>query len=306
MLDSEEVCNLVTQNMMAFIDNGILQRSYLYEAFRLATRASMRMTCVNLELPNWDIKLKRDRLIGVSLTGWQDMVNALNMPIVEQKELLAKLRFVVHDEAYCYAQELNINEPLLKTCVKPEGTLSQLPTVSSGVHFSHSPYYLRRVRMNAIEPLVEVCKELGYTIYNEVGQTDENCKTKVVEFPIKAPLGKTKYDVSAIEQLEIYKMFMECFTDFNTSITVHVRENEWDDVEQWIWDNWDTVVGVSFIPLDDSFYELLPYESITKEQYEEKIKDMKKFNPSLIEKYEKVEMDTDVVDDTCVGGCPVR
>jgi ribonucleoside-diphosphate reductase alpha chain/ribonucleoside-triphosphate reductase len=63
---------------------------------------------------------------------------------------------------------------------------------------------------------------------------------------------------------------------------VHVRENEWDDVEQWIWDNWDTVVGVSFIPLDDSFYELLPYESITKEEYEAMVKDMKKFSTSLI------------------------
>ena len=141
MLDSEEVCNLVTQNMMAFVSNGILQKSRLYDAFRLATRASMRMTCVELELPNWDAKLKRDRLIGVSLTGWQDMVNSLSMTKEEQSELLKKLRFIVHDEAECYAEELGINVPLLKTCVKPEGTLSQLPTVSSGQHISHSPYY---------------------------------------------------------------------------------------------------------------------------------------------------------------------
>ena len=160
--------------------------------------------------------------------------------------------------------------------------------------------------MNALEPLVEVCKELGYTIYNEIGQTDENCKTKVVEFPVCAPSGLTKYDVSAVEQLEIYKMFMEDYVDFNASVTVHVRENEWVDVEEWLWNNWNSVVGVSFIPLDDSFYELLPYELITKERYDSLVKNMKKFNASLLSKYEKVEMDADVVDDTCVGGCPVR
>ena len=101
----------------------------------------------------------------------------------------------------------------------------------------------------------------------EVGQTWEKCDTVVVEFPVKSPEGKTKYDVSAIEQLETYKMFQEYYVQHNTSITVHVRDHEWNEVEQWIWDNWDSVIGVSFLSLSDSFYHLMPYEAITEEEY---------------------------------------
>ena len=207
-----------------------------------------------------------------------------------------------------YAETLKSTKPLLVTTIKPEGTLSQLPVVSSGVHYSHSPYYIRRIRVNAKDPIVQVCEELGYPIKAEVGQEYETAKTKVVEFPVKSPEGRTKYDVSAIEQLENYKMFMENYIDHNCSITVHVRDNEWEEVEQWMWDNWDDVVAVSFLSLDDSFYELLPYESITKEQYEEMVASMRPFMPSLISKYEVEEVELEVTaDPSCASGvCPVR
>lgn len=94
------------------------------------------------------------------------------------------------------------------TTVKPEGTLSQLPTVSSGVHYSHSPFFIRRVRISSSDPLLKVCEELGYPVHPEVGQGPANPATKVVEFPVKSPMGKTKYDISAIERLENYKLFM--------------------------------------------------------------------------------------------------
>ena len=131
-----------------------------------------------------------------------------------------------------YADALGMAEPLLVTTVKPEGTLSLLPTVSSGVHYSHAPYYVRRVRISAEDPLCKVCEELGYPVFPEVGQTAEDCRTKVVEFPVKAPAGRVKADVSAIEQLENYKMFMTHYVDHNCSITIHVRQNEWDAVEE--------------------------------------------------------------------------
>ena len=102
------------------------------------------------------------------------------------------------------------------------------------------------MRVNATDPMVKVCEDLGWTINNEVGQTNENCTTKVIDFPCKAPDGKTKYDVSAIEQLEIYKMFMDNYVDHNASNTITVRENEWDDVCDWVYNNWDSFVGVSF------------------------------------------------------------
>ena len=97
---------------------------------------------------------------------------------------------------------------------------------SSGVHYSHSPYYIRRVRITATDPLCRVCEELGYPVLPEVGQDPEDPTTKVLEFPVKAPAGRVKGDVTAIEQLENYKMFMEHYVDHNCSITVHVRDNE--------------------------------------------------------------------------------
>ncbi len=308
LLSSAQMCNLVTIAISEFVYNGVLNKKELFEAYRLITRANLRMSCVELELHEWNMNQVRDMLLGVSMTGYQDMVNLTNMNMKEQAELLRELRNLVANVADSYAEELGVNKPLLKTCVKPEGTISQLPLVSSGVHFSHSPYYTRRVRMNAIEPLTKVCSDLGYPIYNEVGQTDENCTTKVVEFPVKSPDGLTKYGVSAIEQLEIYKMFMENYVDHNASITVHVRPNEWKEVEQWVWDNWDSVIGISFISLDDSFYELLPYEAIDKEEYERRLANMKEFKPELITEYEKEEFEADMsLNSGCEGGsCPVR
>ena len=308
LLTSKQLCNLTTVNVLAFVKDGKLDIDSLIEAQKLSARAAYRMTCVELELHKWHINQQRDRLLGCSLTGWQDMINATNMSLDQQIELLKRLRNAVHEASEQIAEEVGGNKPLLSTAIKPEGTLSLLPTVSSGLHYSHSPYFIRRIRINANDPLVKVCEELGYSIYPEVGQTFENCDTKVIEFPVKAPEGATKYDVSAIQQLEIYKMFMEHYVDHNASITVHVREHEWEEVEKWLWENWECVVGISFLSLDDSYYPLLPYESCSKEYYEEKSRDMKPFNSSLLQKYEKIETDLDIGSDAecSTGACGIR
>lgn len=306
LLDDRQTCNLTTVNVMAFVHDGVLDEESLLEAQSLSARAGYRMTIPELELHEWNYAQKRDRLIGTSLTGWQDMVNATQISRENEKELLQKLRKQAHDSAYELADELGENRPLLSTTVKPEGTLSQLPTVSSGLHYSHSNYYVRRVRISINDPLLRVCERLGYPVYNEVGQTDENVTTKVVEFPVKSPKGKTKYDVSAIEQLEIYKMFMENYVDHNASITVSVRDEEWDGVEQWVYDNWDTCVGISFLSLDDNFYQLAPYEAITEEEYEERVSKMRKFDTEMLNQFENGE-DHEVAQDDCdAGTCPVR
>jgi adenosylcobalamin-dependent ribonucleoside-triphosphate reductase len=308
LLDNKGLCNLTTINAFAFVKpDGSLDTNGLLRAQRLSARAGYRMTCVELEMPLWDATQQRDKLLGCSLTGWQDMVNAVGLTRDDEAELLRRMRAVARHEADIYASEIGETAPLLVTTVKPEGTLSQMPIVSSGVHYSHSPYYIRRVRINSHDPLVKVCEELGYPVFPEVGQDIETCRTKVVEFPVKAPLGRTKYDVSAIEQLENYKMFMENYVDHNCSITVHVRDHEWEAVEQWVWDNWDDCVALSFLSLDDSFYELLPYEAISEEEYDTRRKTMKPFRPSLIQKYEKIETVFDIGSDGCDGGvCPIR
>jgi ribonucleoside-diphosphate reductase alpha chain/ribonucleoside-triphosphate reductase len=307
LLDSKGMCNLTTINVFAYVMNGKLDVVGLKKAQKLSARAGYRMTCVELELPAWNATLQRDKLVGCSLTGWQDMVNATEMSREDEIKLLQELRQVAHEAVEEYAKELGMNVPILTTTVKPEGTLSQLPTVSSGVHYSHSPYFIRRVRISSTDPLVKVCEELGYPVFPEVNQEWDTCQTKVIEFPVKAPQGRTKYDVSAIEQLENYKMFMEHYVDHNCSITIHVREHEWEAVEQWVWDNWDSIIGVSFLSLDESFYKLLPYEAIDEEEYNKRVSEMKPFIPSLISKYE-VELDElDVVDSDCANGiCPIR
>lgn len=307
LLDSHGLCNLTTVNVMAFVHDSTLDKDGLLEAQRLSARAGYRMTCRKLELHRWNLVQQRDRLIGCSLTGWQDMVNATNMSRDQQAALLDEMRETVHQAAQEIAARLGSSAPLLATTLKPEGTLSLLPTVSSGVHYSHAPYYIRRVRISASDPLCRVCEELGYPVLPEVGQDPEDPTTKVIEFPVKAPGGRVKADVSAIEQLENYKLFMTHYVDHNCSITVHVRDEEWEKVEQWVWDNWDDVVALSFLSFDDSFYELLPYEAIDQAEYDRRKAAMRPFNPSLLSRYEQEESELDLgLSDCSSGACPIR
>ena len=308
LLDNKQFCNLTTVNVVSFItEDGKIDKEKLFRSQELSAKMGYRMSLVELELNEWNVNHKRDRLVGCSLSGWQDMVNKTNMNFDDQCNLLRELREVAKNSINEYSKELNDKESVCITCEKPDGSLGLLAGVSPGVHFSHSPYYVRRIRINSNDPLVKVCEELKYPIFPEVGQSIDNCSTKVIEFPCKAPKGKTKGDVSAIEQLEVYKMFMNNYVDHNVSITVHVRDNEWDDVEEWIWNNWDNIVAVSLLSYSDSFYKLMPYEEITEEEYNNRVNNMNAFVPSLLQKYEIGEDLFDVGNDGCESGvCPVR
>ena len=308
LLDSRGVCNLTSLNVMSFVDQeGNIDKEAMFEAQELSARAGYRMALIEFELPEWDQINKRDRLIGTSLTGWQDMKNAAGLDEAQEAQLLEELREAAHQAAGEIAKDVGDNEPQLITTIKPEGTQTQMPTVSSGLHYSHSAHYLRRVRISASDPLARVCEELDYPIHPEVGQDPENPETLVVEFPVKAPEGEVKGDVDAIEQLETYKMFMENYVDHNASITVHVRDDEWEAVEEWLWENWNSVVGISFISYNDNFYDLMPYEEITEEEYNQRVEEMARFNPSLVSKYETEYLERQIDDASCeTGACPVR
>ncbi len=308
LLDSRGVCNLTSVNVMGFVnENNQLDKEALLEAQSLSARSGYRMSLIEFELPEWDQINKHDRLVGTSLTGWQDMKNAVGLTAKEEADLLSQLRETARKAAQEIAADVGDKEPKLITTVKPEGTQSQMPTVSSGLHYSHSPYFIRRVRISASDPLARVCEDLNYPMSPEVGQDPENPETLVIEFPVKAPEGKTKGDVSALEQLEMYKLFMENYVDHNASITVHVKESEWDEVEDWLWENWDCVVGISFISYNDSFYDLMPYEEIDEIEFNERSSKMERFNPALVSKYESEYMERDIEDSSCdSGACPVR
>lgn len=309
LLDSRGVCNLTSLNVMSFVDEeGNIDKEAMFEAQKLSARSGYRMSLIEFELPEWDQINKRDRLIGNSLTGWQDMKNAAGLSEAEEAELLSELREVSHKAAKEIAEDVGDNVPKLMTTVKPEGTQTQMPTVSSGLHYSHSEYYIRRVRISASDPLARVCEELDYPIHPEVGQNPDDPETLVIEFPVKAPEGEVKADIDAITQLETYKMFMQNYVDHNASITVHVKDDEWEDVEEWLWENWEDVVGISFLSYSDNFYELMPYEEITEEEYNKRVEEMKRFNPSLVTKYETEYIEREVEEGACESGaaCPVR
>lgn len=320
ILDSYGVCNLTTINMVQFVvedehGNKRLDLESLLDAQKRSARAGLRMTLVTLELPHWDAVQQRDRLLGTSLTGVQDAFDLIDAPEHYRAAVLFELGRVSRNEADRYAKEMRVSAPLLVTTVKPEGTISQVAGgVSSGLHYSHAPYYIRRIRINAADPLAKAVMDIGWTVHPEVGTPGDtkeiqlaNARTLVIDFPIKSGASRTKDDVGAQEQLKTYFEFQSRYTEHNSSNTIHVRPDEWDGVSDTIHGNWDNFVGVSFLAHDGGSYQLAPYEAITEEQYEEMTKSFAEFDPSILEMYETgVDSDLDGMDG-CEGGiCPVR
>lgn len=319
LLDNRGVCNLSTVNVSAYIEDGKLNLDKLLDAFVLATRIGVRQTCVDLSLPEWSKVQKRDRLVGVSMTGWVDMLEALGK--WEDKEwqaqLLRVLRSRIHQECDEYSERLGIPRPLLATTVKPEGTLSKIPTVSSGLHPNMAPYYLRRVRTDAKDPVALTARMMGIPVEPLIGNnlptTLDEAKTWVFEFPVKTKATRTTYEFGAIEMLEQYKMFMEHYVDHNASNTIYVRDDEWDAVGDWLYENWDIFVGISFMRFFDARnapFPQMPEQIITEEEYEERIKNFpREFDYKLLEAYDQMANHNDIVlmEDACASGaCPVR
>lgn len=307
LLRDRGVCNLSELNLMGFVnEDGTYDREAMLKAHKYVAIMGYRMATVELELNQWDIVNQEDRLTGCSLTGVMDFKNATNISEQDFIALLKDLRKIVHDTTNKMADYLRMNRPKLATAIKPSGTVSQMPTVSSGMHYSHSPYYIRRVRITASDPLADALVENGFKWNPEVGQTVEDHVTKVFEFPVKAPSGKTKFDVSAIEQLEMYKLVMKHYVDMNASNTIHVRNDEWEDVINWVYENWDCIVGVTFLSLDDNFYQLAPYEAIDEKTYHKMKSQTPKLDLSILKKYETFE-EFDIYESDCEGGaCPVK
>ena len=302
LLKDKEMCNLTTVNVIGFIKDGELDWDGLMEAQELSARMGLRMSTLDLELDGWNDK--SEYILGCSLTGWEDAMNALDYDPLSRRILHNSLREKGHEVTFYYARQLRITPPNFVTTLKPEGTISLLPTVSSGMHFSHAPYYIRRVRISKDNPLSQAVRTMGFMVEDD--QSDANLD--VFSFPVKAPEGKTKDDVSALEQLKLYKNVMKNYVDFNASNTIHVRPDEWEDVTNWMYTNWDEVVAVSFLPLDDSVYPQMPLEAITEEEYLEMLKQQPKFDPELITQFEQddIEMDLEDDPDCATGICPIK
>ena len=202
-----------------------------------------------------------------------------------------------------YAKRFGVSESTAITAVKPSGTLSQMVDCSSGMHPRHSAFYIRRVRIAATDSLFKMLRDQGVPYYPEVGQSAENATTYVLEFPVKAPGNSIfKDDITALEQLEYWKNVKVNYTEHNPSVTVSVGDNEWIAVANWLYENWEIIGGLSFLPREKHVYKLAPYEPIDEKTYNELAKRLAHIDYSKIITYEKQD-ETEVKKElACVSG----
>ena len=241
----------------------------------------------------WKKNQDDERLLGVSLTGIMDC------PIINDPKILEYLKNQAIACNQEYASFLNINPSNAITCVKPSGSVSQMVNSSSGIHPRFAPYYIRRVRISNDDPLLKMMISQGYKTY----PAPEAQNTSVLEFPVKSPDNAiTVNDTDTIQQLKNWQLFKKYWTEHNPSVTVYVKPDEWLETGKWVWDNWDDVLGISFFPKSDHVYEMAPYEAITKEEYETRLKSLKKVNFAELVNFE-LEDTTEVKKEVaCAGG----
>lgn len=216
----------------------------------------------------WKDNTEEEALLGVSLTGIMDHPLLSDYADPELPIILNNLKEVAIETNKQWAEMLGINPSAAITCVKPSGTVSQLVDSASGIHARFSPYYIRRVRADLRDPLCTVLKDAG--VPWEVDVT--NPSTLVFSFPKRAPEGAVcASDVSGINQLSLWEVYQEYWCEHKPSITVYYKDDEFMEIGQWLYNNFDDVSGVSFLPHSEHTYKQAPYESITKEVYEKMI-----------------------------------
>jgi len=221
----------------------------------------------------WKTNTEQERLLGVSMTGILDNKHLRDEGSMYLDELLDELRDVARVTNQEWSKILGVPESAAITCVKPEGTVSQLTLTSSGIHPGHAPYYIRRIRQDIKDPLTQFLIEQGVN--------NEPCfmkpeQTVVFSFPMKCE-GFTRQNLNAMQHLDLWLTYQRQWCEHKPSVTISVKEHEWMEVGAWVYEHFDECTGISFLPDDGGTYRQAPYEDCTEETYNE----MLTFNPSI-------------------------
>ena len=248
----------------------------------------------------WRKNCEEERLLGVSLTGIMDndLTNGnksgLDLLLQELKEEAVKTNLE-------FAKDIGIPQSVAITCVKPSGTVSQLVDAASGIHARHNPYYIRTVRGDKKDPLTKLMVDQGIPAEDDVMNPDN---TTVFSFPMEAPSNAVfRTDKTAIEQLELWLMYQKNWCEHKPSVTVSVKEHEWLDVGAWVYDNFDYMSGVSFLPFSDHTYQQAPYQDCDQSEYDIMSQAMPKdIDWSKLSEYEQQDNTIGSQELACVGG----
>lgn len=252
----------------------------------------------------WKELCDEDRLLGVDITGHCD-----NPHLSGDKDAMTYFNAVARATADIAADTLGINRPAAVCTGKPSGNSSQLVDCASGFHTRYGKYYFRHVRISADDPLFKLVKAHGVPCFKENGEEhlpDEEVTTWVFRFPVKSPKGAvTRHHETALEQCQRYLDVMDTWCSkrgHNQSATIYVRDEEWQGVGQWLWDNFDSVVGLSFLPYDGGKYRLAPYIEIERYEYEEAVREFPDIDWSLLTVYEKEDRGQGSQEYACTSG----
>ena len=312
ILRSREFCNLTEVVVRGHDTPESLKRKV-----KLATiLGTFQSTLTNFKYlsKKWAENCAEERLLGVSLTGIMDnqFTNGSigkSIPCQIDSYTLEGMLEDLRNEAVktnkLWAAKLGIPVSAAITCVKPSGTVSQLVDSASGIHARHSPYYIRTVRADKKDPLAIMMKDMGFPVEDDVTKPDH---TYVFSFPQKSPENAIyRNDMGAIEQLELWLTYQRHWCEHKPSVTISVKEHEWPEVGAWVYNHFDEMSGVSFLPFSDHVYKQAPYQDCTKEEYEALLTKMpKNVNWSDLAKYEKRDSTTGSQELACVaGGCEI-
>ena len=302
ILRSREFCNL-SEVVIRRSDT----REHLKEKVRHATiLGTFQSTLTEFKYLSreWKRNCDEERLLGVSLTGIMD--NPLtNGSKGKLDELLQELRDIAYETNKEWAEKLGIPQSAAITCVKPSGTVSQLVDSASGIHARHNPFYIRTVRADNKDPLCKLMQEMGFPNEPDVTKPDH---TTVFSFPMKSPKDAVfRMDMSALEQLELWKIYAEHWCEHKPSVTISVKEDEWVEVASWVYENFDFISGISFLPFSEHVYRQAPYQDCTEVEYKEALKTMPKdVDWAELSKYESQDYTVASQELACTaGGCEV-